>query len=378
MKRLSIFTSLAIALPLVPAALDGKAIITEWTGAFHTMDLAHFADWPGVDGNMPIDVSATADRVWLIWPHTIISLSARGMPDAASLLSLFSSQTASWNGAGWTPENGILSSRGDWLGYLEGRVYRLDLLSARTRSGDWKEGPAKSLFAAPNGNLVALTGKGAYYVNFSENVSASVLDFNVPPILAVSTREPELAWLDAEGIHLVSIRDGSEEIIPIPAGGLPAGSPWGASWFGDSLVLAYPGALYAVNLSVAGPPLISRFEARGLSRRWYRIRGNENALLIHTPETRKLWIYGAEEEANTVALPAYRDFLAEHAKPAGRLLEEVKEFGAAVRYYNWVLPQIRFFRSRYPLEEVWAELEHELVERRLDLLQVDQSFFKVD
>lgn len=371
MRKLSIFTTFALALPSLVATLDSKTIITEWTGVFYTVNLAHFADWPNLDGSIPMDVSAVANRIWLIWPHTVINLSAGGMLDTKSLLSLFSSQTANWNEGRWSPENGILSSKGDWLGYLEDRFYRLDLLSAKVWSTDWKGGPVESLLAAPDGNLIAFIDAKAYYVNLSnhKHILVSALDFNVPPILAVSTQEPELAWLDKKEIHLVSLKDGSEEIIPLAAGALPSGNPWGASWFGGSLVLAYPSTLCAVDLSLERPPRISKFEAGWLPRRWYRLRGGGSLLLVHSPENEKLRIYGAEEP--TAPLPSYKDFLAEHAIPAGRLLEEKEEFEAAVQYYNWTLPQIRDFRSKYPLEKVWAELEHELVERRSVLLQID-------
>ena len=371
MRRLFLFPTLALVLPFVIAALDNKAIIIEWTGAFQSVNLVHFIDWPKVDGSTPIDVSVAADRVWLIWPHTIINLSASGKSDSKTLLSLFSSQTANWNGGSWTPENGILSSKGDWLGYLEGKLYRLDLLSGGVRSADWKDGLADSLFAAPEGNLVALKGTKAYYVEFSKHVLVSALDFDVPSVLAVSTQRPVLAWLEQKRIHLVSMKDGSKEIIPLEDGLLPPGSPWGVSWLRGNLVLAYPGTLYAVDLSAVGSPRISKFEAQWLPKRWYKFRGGGSVLLVHVLETGKLWIYGVEVETNAVPLPSYKDFLAEHVTPAGRLLEEKKEFEAAVRYYNWTLPQIRAFRSRYPLEEVWAELEHELVERRLVLLQLD-------
>jgi len=365
-RRFSLPATLALALPLVLAALDGEEIITEWTGVFYRINLAHFADWPGVDGSMPIDVSSAADRVWLIWPHTIISLSSRGIPDSTSLLSLFSSQTA-----GWIPENGVLSSHGEWVAYLNNRFYILDLLTAKMRSLDWKRGSAGPIFAAPDGNLVALIGEEAYQVDFSKNASASLLGFNFPSTLAVSIAMAELAWLDTKGIHLVSIENGNEAVIPLTVGALPAGSPWGIVWFGDRLVFAYPRALYSVKLLTKESPRISKFEARWLPRRWYRLRGSENALLVHIPETEELWLYRAEEEAGIAPLPGYKDFLAEHAVSAGRFLEEKGEFEAAVQYYNWVLPQIRGFRSRYPLEGIWAELEHELVELRLVLLQVD-------
>jgi len=367
-RRLFIPAALALSLPIVPASLDGESIIDEWTSVFHTINLTHFADWPGVGGRMPIDISSAVDKIWLIWPHAIISLNSRGMPDSESLLSLFSSQST-----GWTPENGVLSSKGDWVAYSDKRFYRLDLLTARIRNFDWKRSPAGPIFAAPEGNLVALIGEKTYYVDFSsnENTSASLLDFNFPSALTVSTTITEFAWLDTRGIHLVSIENGKEVIIPLTAGALPAGNPWGIVRFDGKLVLAYPRALYAVELPTEESPRISKLEAEWLPRRWYRLRGSETALLIHTPETEELRIYRAEKETGAALLPSYKDFLAEHAVPAGRLLEEKKEIEAAVQYYNWALPQIRGFRSKYPLEGVWAELERELVERRLALLQVD-------
>lgn len=372
MRGFSISTILVLAFPLVLSAMNNKTIIAEGAGAFYTVNLDHFADWPGVDESMLIDVSTTDDRVWLIWPRTIISLNAHGMPDSMSLLSLFSSQSASWNGGSWTPENGVLSSKGNWLAYLDSGFLSLDLLSAKVWSIDWKRGRAELLFAAPNGNLVILVDEEAYYVDFSSDVSARLLDFHFPSISAVSTEMLKLAWLDAKGIHLASIEDGNKEIISLPTGVLPAGNPWGISWFDASLVLAYPGTLYTVTLPVEGVPRIFEFEVEWLPERWYRLRGGKNALLIHSLETGKLRIYRIEEEASITVLPSYRDFLEKHAIPAGLLLEEKEEFAAAVRYYNWVLPQIRAFRSRYPLKAVWAKLERELVERRLVLLQMDQ------
>jgi len=373
MRRFSLLTILFPAFSLVLPAQADEAIISEWTGAIHTLNLTHFTDWPGVDGSMAIDVSAMGDRVWLIWPHTVISLNARGMPDSKSLLSLFSSQSVSWNGGRWTPENGILSSRADWLAYLESGFRSLDLLNAEVRNIDWKGGWAEPLFAAPNGNIVALIDRKAHYVDFHghEGVLTRLLDFHVPSVSTVSTETAKLAWLDAKGIHLVSMDEGKEKIIPLEAGALPAESPWGISWFGANLVLAYPRTIYAVISPGEEPPRVSRFEEEWLPRRWYRLRGGKNTLLVHTPETNKLRICRFEKEASIASLPIFKDFLAEHAIPAGQLLEEEEKFEAAVRYYNWTLPQVRAFRSKYPLEEVWAKLERELVERRLVLLQME-------
>jgi len=370
MRKLSISATLALVLPLIINALESKTIINGCTGVFYTINLTQFADWPGIGGTMPIDFSAASDRIWIIWPHTIISLDSLGMPDAASLLSIFSSQTADWNGRSWNPENGTVSSKGDWLAYLEGKFYRLDLLTAKLWSIDWKGNPVESIFAAPSGNLVLSSNRKAYHVNFSDEIRASMLSFDIPSILAVSNKTTKLAWLDTSGIHLFSIEDESEEIIPLTRGVLPALGPWGISWFKGQLVLAYPGALYAVNLSVGESSRISKFEARWLPGRWYRLRGNEDALLIHTLETEELRVYRAEEETPIAKVPVYSDFLAEYAITAGKLLEEKEELEAAVQYYNWTLPQIRYFRSRYPLKTVWAKLEHELVERRQVLLKI--------
>ena len=366
-------TILILAFPLVLTAQDDKTIIDEWTGAIHTLNLTHFADWPRVDGNMVVDVSTMGNRVWLVWPHTVISLTERGIPDSKSLLSLFSSQSVNWNGGRWTPENGLLSSKGDWLAYLESGFHSLDMLTAEVQEIDWEKGWVEPLFAASNGNLVALIDREAHYVDFSahDGVLVRLLDFYVPSVSAVSTEAPKLAWLDEKGIHLVSMEDGKEEIIPLEAGVLPSRSPWGISWFGANLVLAYPGTLYRVFLPVEGVARISRFEVEWLSEKWYRLRGGKNTLLIHTPESGKLRICRIKKENPITSLPSFKDFLAEHAIPAGQLLEEEKKFEAAVRYYNWMLPQIRTFRSGYPLEQVWARLEHELVERRLVLLQME-------
>lgn len=359
-----------------PAAGEPNTIIPEWNASIQLISTSNFNEWPGISGISPVDVSAVNERTWLVWPGSVINLNDDGKIDEQTLLTLFASQTADWGGRNWTAEHGVICSDGFWRGFiLEGEsLARMNLQNGEVIRSAWGKAIPDSIYPAVDGNLLVLTGSAAGLVESSY----SPLDSKLWPIsqLAVSTQHPLAAWKDAvdDKLH-ISDFSGGQRIFSIDKSGLPGQSAWSLAWAGEKLVMAYPGELFAVTLLDDGTSKLEKISDKRLPGRWYRLRGGENRLIVQSPETGMLGIIraggtdfpesaGAEIGAEEEDFPALLEYF---ALSAGNFLEGEGELKSAEKFYGWILPYIREYRSRRPLEEIWPELESELATRRLNL-----------
>ncbi len=359
---------------------EPDTIISEWNAAIQLIHTSTFDDWPGVSGIAPIDVSAAAGRVWLVWPESLINLDGNGMADEQTLLTMFASRTARWAGGEWTPENGAVCSDGYWRGFVDlpRALVQLNPLSGEVLMADWEGDLPDSIHPAADGNLLIFTGGEAHLAGFEGEEYGKALNkrlsAEIPPVsmLAVSSELPLAAWRDtvSDGIHMAEL-SGEHWIIPPDPGILPSHAPWSMDWAGGMLILAYPGQLYALDLFSKGIHRIFRLEDERLPNRWYRLRGGTDRLVIQSPEPGIIAIVtpGAAERdiKRNIGNHDFAGLLREYALSAGDRLEDLQLLREAERYYGWILPHVRDLRSRYPLEEQWPNLESEITGRRAAL-----------
>ncbi|RKX84735.1 MAG: hypothetical protein DRP70_12715 [Spirochaetes bacterium] len=344
---------------------DPSTIIPEDDVSIQFFPTSDFADWPGVSGISPIELSAAAGRVWLVWPGSIINLNGSGAVDEQTLLTLFASRDALWGDDEWSAQSGVICSDGFWRGFIDlpHLFAQLDLFSGIVSTRNWEGELPDSIYPASDGNLLIFTGDKAELADFNNGIQE--LGNGIPPLsmLAVSTTEPIAAWQEggSSSIHIAGFEriDSPNSKMEIP------GVPWSMSWAGKMLVIAYPGKLYA--LEMEGHPAVYRLENERLPDRWYRIRGGKNNLVIQSPEEGTAGILSLAKENLPLSGEVREDFvslLKKYTLTAGDKLEEAGFGSQADHYYRWVMPYIREYRSRYPLEEIWPNLESEITRRR--------------
>jgi len=347
------------------SADDTPTIITEGSVSIQFFSTADFTGWPGVSGFAPVDVSAEAGRVWLIWPGSIINLDTAGGADVQTLLTIFATRSASWGKDRWTPRSGIICSDGYWRGFVDLDFTQVDLFSGIVTVKKWDGDSPDSIYPASDGNLMIFSGNKAELADF--NSGKMKLVSRIPPVsmLAVSTRAPLAAWWEggSSSLHITDFDAETDRQVEIPPG-----IPWNMSWVGNLLVTAYSGKLYALNIQKSDKPEITLFEDERLPDRWYRIRGGEDYLLIQSPEEGTAAVLtmkssGSPRRQND----DFPELLKKYTLDAGDELVKSGLLQQAGRYYSWVMPYIREFRSRYPLEEIWPNLESEITHRRSTL-----------
>ncbi len=359
---------------------DPYSIISEWNASIQLISTTDFNAWPGVSGIAPVDVSTAAGRIWLIWPGSIINLNEKGRTDEQTLLTLFATRTAPWGNESWTARNGVVCSDAYWRGFtdLQSEFAQLNLLSGEVSMRPWGGDIPDSIYPSSNGKILIFTGMDTVLAGF--DTREIHIDSDIPPVslLTVSGTEPLAAWRDGEsnGIHIAGYGNdvsAYHRIINLEKDLLPAAAPWSMGWAGKLLVLAYPGKLFALDIPDEGDPLIYQLTDLRLPDRWYRIRGDENRLVVQSPEAGILaliTVRAAEDDVqNSIRQDdgEFADLLRVNTLSAGDNLEKSGYFRQAERYYGWVLPYIREYRSRYPLEEIWPELESEITRRRMTL-----------
>ena len=343
---------------------------------------------------MPVDVAVAAGRLWLIWPEALISLGMDGNFDDISLLTLFSSRTADWGGKPWSPEGGLICSDGIWRAVdpLGGRMLELNPISSVVTRRTW-EGPGPdALYPAPGTVMLAVSGEEASLVFPSASPDdASIeripLSTAVPPLsmLAVSASSPIIAWRETgssiirlagsperRGVEeLFTAADTREKLEGIPEWVIPFQEvSWGMDWAGPYLVLAGPGRLTALTFRNLENFEQLILEDPRLPDRWYRIRGGEGALLVHSPETGMLAVVtpeGGEELNDETGWGDFADLLEAHALDAGADLEGRGFRKEAEAYYGWLIPYIRAQRSRRPLSTLWPDMEEQAARLRMEL-----------
>ncbi|MCK5736534.1 MAG: hypothetical protein KAH21_08650, partial [Spirochaetaceae bacterium] len=259
---------------------------------------------------------------------------------------------------------------GYWRGFikLHSEIAQLDLFSGEVMKRTWEEDIPESLYPASDGNLLVFNPGEAALTGFnSEKIQ---IETNIPPvsILAVSTEMPLTAWQDGRSndIHIAGYGAEFSEMNKK----LSWDPPWSMSWAGRMLVLAYSGKLYAIDKPEEENPVIYKLEDERLPERWYRIRGESGRLVIQSPEAGITAVISVLSTKISDTDDSNRDFtelLRKSALTAGDKLEASGNSQQAERYYGWILPYIRESRSRYPLEEIWANLESKITQRRTAL-----------
>ena len=370
----ALFTFLLVTGTLTASGPD--IIIPEWNASIQLIYMSSFENWPGVSGFPPIDVSAADGRIWLIWPESIINFNGGGYADEQTLLTVFATQTAVWGEGNWTAESGAVCSDGYWRGFIHPResFAQMDMKTGEVRAVSWNEDIPDSIYPAVDGSLLVFSNGEANLVSFNSGtgeLDLKRLNTGISPVslLAVSSEHPHAAWKDNTGdnFHIADF-SGSGRKITLEPGTLPKIPAWSLDWAGNMLILAYSGKLLALNIADDGTAEVSRLEDDRLPDRWYRIRGGKDQLVVHSPETGTVAIVRSGNSAADKQIgDPVEDFAAlieRYTLSAGNLLEDSGRRREAEQFYAWILPFVRDFRSRHPLEELWPILEKDLTDRR--------------
>ena len=374
---------LVILLRGIVSADDGKLsgtprnrqppIISQGAVTIQVLSLTEFSSWPGIGTSPPIDIRAAAGRIIAVWPKRLISLNSRGRADRATLLALFATASAPWINGEWTPENGLLCTDGIWRAPVPGfGLYELNLSTGSVNRRTEPRLIPGSLHPGPQGSTL-IRGTHASMI-IPARGELTILPAVAPktPLIAVSStlpNPPKIAWISPEdgALHAGALR-----IDPSSLGG---DVNWSMDWWGRSLAVGRSG--YVLVLTPGGGEEgdnlhpVHRIEDPRIPSRWYRVRGDENRLILHTPGLPEALII-TRASPDSLLSPdispstgqSFPELLKTHVLDAGLHLEAEGRESAAESFYGWSLPLIRENRSRRPLDPAWARLEREITARR--------------
>ena len=271
------------------------------------LSLDQFSAWPGIGSSLPLDVQPAAGRIAAIWPNRIIWLDSRGRADRATLLAFFAASSARWINGAWNPENGLLCSDGIWRALIPGvGLYELNLSTgAAGRISEPRLIPG-ALHPGPEGSVIIRGKEGSMTVRPGGEVTALPAIAPRSPLAAVSSGFPKLpraAWISPEDGALYT---GGFRMDASLLGG---DVNWSMDWWGQSVVIGRSGYLLVVTPGGGGQAENSgaarRIEDPRIPRRWYRVRGAEGRLILHSPERPEaLIITRASSEPAAPAAPA--------------------------------------------------------------------------
>jgi len=350
---------------------DPDNIISEAKASIQFFSTAEFEDWPGVSGIAPVGISAAGGRTWLIWPGCIINLGENGRSDEFTLLSLFATRATPRGRRQWSPEGGTICSDGYWRAVRDTVFVQLDLFSGRMSERKWTADPPDSLYPAPGGKVLIFNRGKVRLADF--NTDEVGRETEIPPvaILAVSAEKPLAAWKDGRNnnIHIAGFDGryaGTHRVISPGEISLPGNPPLNMSWAGNLLVLGYPGKLYFLDHPEEQNPEVYLLRNEEIPQRWYRSTGGNNRMIIQVPDSGTAAIISPKDYPR-IDNSDFPGILREFTLTAGDTLEKSGFPEQAEIYYGWILPHIRNMRSRYPLEEIWPNLEAEITRRRTAL-----------
>ena len=356
---------------------DVSPIISEKTLSIQIISALPNDFLPGTSGIGPIDISAEAGRIWLIYPEFLVCLRPDGTADMTTLLAMFASVSAKWGENAWTPVNGIVCSDGNWRGFTPtGADYlELNTENAVVQESTWQHSLPQTLLPGPDAVTCAMYPNKTLLIKprmgFSDERINRIIEWNHSASIqwAISTQGHRAAGIDPiKGTLGVAQLDGDYELIPLWNLDLSRFHnlmPWSMAWVGNHLVLAYPGEL----IWMSDEKSWKRYSDIRIPSHWYQIQGGDGFLLIHAPTTGLLMVIkrGAPLEVERSEIIQFPNLLKNHALEAGLYLEAAGFPESAERFYGWAIPHVRTMRSRQPLKEHWPYLESELVRRRLQL-----------
>ncbi len=367
----------AFFFPLFLNANEAEPIITEDNYFIQSITTEDLSEWPGVSGPFPANALIEAGRLWLVWPEVLISLQTDGTADQFTLLSMFT--TSAFQQAEWTPDNGITDSEGIWkLVHSENPSAKKELIeifpyTAQKQKRRWPLPLPDSFYAAQKGALAVFSRSSVYLIPAVPSASArpaqarKLLD-GLPPLTltAASSSGPLLAWRQAGNSRLKVFnykKDSKPRALTLPKE--ITQNIQSLNFAADTLVCGTPGKIYIVS---PGNHSIHSFTHALIPRFWYRISGNENALLIFSPQTGKTLFMARQPSQLPSRFSAdFSLLLAENTLNAGNYLEKAGLYTEAEAFYAWALNLVRSERSRSPLSEQWPSLEKTLNERRTKL-----------
>lgn len=363
--RCSLLLCFILILTYPLSALDESgSIINISSLKFQIIPLRNLENWPGVEQSALIDLSLLGGRITLVWPDVIISLPPDGKPDEKTLLTLFAT---TYPESQWQMENGTVATDGYWIAPdAEGRLGRFNLQNAEfyTYSAKISYGP---LYPIPGAAILSFTPKA---VRIAPDGSRGTLPVSRPlsTLFAVSPLDDRMAWLERETLRISSYLNRRQIQTISLAGKVPTLGIRALSWVGDLLALAMPGTIALIdpdsaNWQLQQHPLIPRY--------WYYLRGTSTRIALASPESANV-ILIEKTKPGHASEPEHIDYefsalLKDYALQVGEILQLEAGTERSAAYYSWVLPMIRDFRSRYPLDFRWAEMEALLVERRAQL-----------
>jgi hypothetical protein len=359
------------------SAEDTGPIIPEGNLSIQMITTKGFQYWPGTSGYGPVDAAAGDGRIWLIWPEMLISLTPAGGADDSTLLSMFASATADWNGGSWTPENGVVGADGFWRGFSQdGKAFlELNTVSGEVKKRPWIRPLPMSVQPGTESGVWTFSPDRISLIRTADDPSLDplfILPFSSLPTATgwtFSKTENRVAWFDAQDGSLNWADLDSDYRITAPqkhrfAGGRDI-TPQGITWAGNLLIVAYPGKLAVISAGDVGGRAEQLLVNPQIPPRWYSIAGGDDFLLVHSPETGSLAALGVKQGFRQPAITYdFPQLLRTKALEAGDRLESAGYPDSAERFYGWILPEVRAMRSHQPMDEFWPGLEAELTRRR--------------
>lgn len=306
-----------------------------------------FQGWPGIYGQPPVSTAAAADRIWLIWPETMISLDADGRTDNQTLLTLFFSGQSNWK-----LENGIMGTDGIWRNFSAGTIRTFSPLTGETSQKRLRNGTPAALYPAYEGHTVCVYPDG---MNIISPEGTALPTGRLPPYsaFAASDTRPLAAFMYAGQLYISPF---DAEPTVLMSEDLPDAPLWSMAWAGDLLLLGYPGLICVLEPFEENKQ--TQIQNSRIPELYYQLNASQGQILLHTQE--------AVLNLTDTVLRNSGDFSAavkQHALSAANQIPDALKH----QYYSWILQYVRILRSRFPLDAYWPDSEARLTRLRAEL-----------
>ena len=352
---------------------EAEPIIAEWNLNFQRFPIKSYQDWPLIPQTNFSELQIIGNRVLFIWNPILLNLNHQLQADEFTLLTLFAIDSNSSMPTDWSSENGVALSPENWFTISPdlNQWSSLHLLNGIQKQGEWSDPSPQNII--PNGQNAAflfLQGQLALLQPPQPPLPLRAISpFAIHPILGP---EGTMAWCEAATLVLLpsETKESEAREIRIPLTQIPQGM----LWHGNNLILTFPGKIQIFNAPILENAQPKERSHPSIPRQWYTLHSLQEELLLHIPG-QGVFASGKIKNAEITnhGIPSFDDFLASHATKALQYLEQEQGAIIAEKFCAWILPALRNQRSRWPLQDQWAQLESTFTQERQRLRELQRG-----